>query len=66
MSMFNAFISTLRQILVKTPQIQPVRHRYFKKERGYIRRYGYTDKLGRSGLLPHYGDHPIKELPTYK
>lgn len=66
MSMFSGFVSTLRQFVVKTPQIQPVRYRYFAEKKPYIRRYGYEDKLARSGLIPHIGDRPIKEFPQYK
>lgn len=66
MSMFNNFVSTLRQFAVKTPQIQPVRYRYHAEKKKYIRRYGYEDHLARSGLLPHYGDEKVKPFPEYK
>lgn len=66
MSMFNNFVSTLRQFVVKTPQIQPVRYRYHAEKKKYIRRYGYEDHLARSGLLPHYGDEKVKPFPEYK
>lgn len=66
MSMFGNFVSTLRQFVVKTPQIQPVRYRYWADKPKYIRRYGYEDKLDRRGLLPHYGDDKVHSLPVYK
>lgn len=66
MSMFSGLMSTLRQFVVKTPQIQPVRYRYYAEKKPYIRRYGYEDKLGRSGLIPHYGDKRVIQLPEYK
>lgn len=66
MSMFSSFVSTLRQFIVKTPQIQPVRYRYYAEKKPYIRRYGYEDSLDRRGLLPHYGDQRIRQLPLYK
>lgn len=66
MSMFTNFVSTLRQFVVKTPQIQPVRYRYHAEKKEYIRRYGYEDKLARSGLLAHYGEDRIKPFPQYK
>lgn len=64
--MFSGFVSTLRQFVVKTPQIQPVRYRYFTEKRKYIKRYGYEDTLARGGLLPHYGDKRITPFPEYK
>lgn len=66
MSMFSSFVSTLRQFVVKTPQIQPVRFRYHAEKPKYIRRYGYKDSLSRRGLLPHYGDEAIRAIPFYK
>lgn len=64
--MFSNFASTLRQFVVKTPQIQPVRYRYHAEKKQYIRRYGYNDTLGRSGLLPHYGNDRVIQFPEYK
>lgn len=66
MSLFGNFISSLRQFVVRTPQIQPVRHRYWAEKKQYIRRYGYEDNLARRGLLPHYGDQRVMQLPLYK
>lgn len=66
MSMFSSFVSTLRQFVVKTPQIQQVRYRYYAEKKPYIRRYGYEDNLARSGLLPHYGDQRIVQFPIYR
>lgn len=64
--MFSGFISNLRQFVVKTPQIQPVRYRYHDTKKPYIRRHGYFDQVARSGLLPHTGDKRVRELPQYK
>lgn len=66
MSMFNNFISTLKQFVVKTPQIQTVRYRYHAEKKPFIRRFGYVDRLERRGLLPHYGEDRIKPFPEYK
>lgn len=66
MSMFTNFVSTLRQFVVKTPQIQPVRYRYYAEKPTYIRRYGYKDWVERRGLLAHYGDESIGSMPVYK
>lgn len=71
MSMLGNFVSTLTRFVVRTPQIQPVRYRYHEelREKGYARRFGYTDKLARSGVIPHYsgkGASKLEELPTYK
>lgn len=66
MSMFSNFVSTLRQFVVKTPQIQSVRYRYHAEKPTYIRRYGYKDQVKRSGLLAHYGDEAIRSIPLYK
>lgn len=71
MSMLGHFVSTLKRFVVKTPQIQTVRYRYHeeRREKGYTRRFGYQNKLARSGLIPHYSgkDAPkLKEFPTYK
>lgn len=66
MSMFGGFVSTLRQFVVKTPQIQPVRFRYYAEKKPFVRRYGYEDNLARRGLLPHYGDERVVPFPLYK
>lgn len=66
MSMFTSFVSTLRQFVVKTPQIQPVRYRYHAEKPKYIRRYGYKDYVERRGLLAHYGDEAVQAMPLYK
>lgn len=68
MSFFTSFVSTLRQIVTKTPQIQTVRFRYHAEMRAnpYIRRYGYKDKLARSGLLPHISNSFKIPMPDYK
>lgn len=66
MSMFSGFVSTFRQFVIKTPQIQFVRHRYYEKKPAYIRRHGYVDRLARDGLLPHYGDRRVTQFPEYK
>lgn len=69
--MFSNFVSSLKQFVAKTPQIQPVRFRYHAEQRakGYKRRYGYEDRLARSGLLPHYSAKEVPKLeplPIYK
>lgn len=72
--MFTNFVTTLRQFVIKSPQIQPIRnfghspvqYRYWTEKRDYIRRYGYDDKLKREGLLAHYGDKRILCFPQYK
>lgn len=66
MSMFTNFVSTLRQFVVKTPQIQPVRFRYHAEKPKLIRRYGYKDMSARRGLLAHYGEDAVRAMPLYK
>lgn len=66
MSMFSNFVSTLRQFVVKTPQIQPVRYRYHAEKKTYIRRHGYNDLVERRGLLAHHGDEAVNSIPLYK
>lgn len=69
--MLGNFVASLTRFVAKTPQIQPVRFRYHEecRAKGYTRRFGYEDRLARSGLLPHYSGKEarrIKELPVYK
>lgn len=64
--MFSNFVSSLRQFVVKTPQIQPVRYRYHAEKQRFIRRHGYKDMVERRGLLAHYGDEAITSTPLYK
>lgn len=66
MSMFTNFVSTLRQFVVKTPQIQAVRYRYHAEKPTYIRRHGYKDYVNRRGLLAHHGEDAIQSIPLYK
>nr|XP_033329269.1 39S ribosomal protein L51, mitochondrial [Megalopta genalis] len=51
-----------------TPQIMPVRYRYFagKVKRGPLqRRYGYVDPVERTGLLPRNSDKRLP-MPIYR
>lgn len=64
--MFSSFVSTFRQFVVKTPQIQSVRYRYHAEKPTYIRRHGYKDLVHRSGLLAHEGDAAVNSIPVYK
>lgn len=66
--MFSNFVSTLKQTVSKPLQIQQVRYRYHaeKAANRHIRRYGYSDSLDRSGLLPHVPFARKLPMPEYK
>lgn len=54
---------------VRTPQVQPVRHRYHadKVAQGpLIRRYGYKERLLQGGLLPHMDNDRKLPMPEYR
>lgn len=64
--MFGGLLSNFRQLVIKTPQIQPVRFRYYAAKKEYIRRHGYVDKYAQGGLIPHTGERRVYQLPVYK
>lgn len=67
MSMLGRFAATLKQMVTKTPAVQPVRFRYHADKPKYLRRFGYNDNLDRRGLLPRVATETQKlPMPTYR
>lgn len=63
----NAYTTAAR--LVFNPQLQPVRFRYHADKvakGGFIRRYGYVEKILQGGLLPRTNSSFKLPIPTYR
>jgi len=69
MNIVQQLCSNVLKTQIFIPQVTTVRFRYYAEKianGGFIRRYGYKEKIIQEGLLPHKDNGRKVQMPTYR